>query len=952
MNAMSQRKRGPFAVSQPDQPPPTRPSEIAAQQNMTEAQAELLPRKQTGVITIGGTPAETFHETHGPAPPRVEQALTTIKPEVTFREALTGRVSRAFDFAPSLRRNRKLVQMWELARQSVDFHKRAVKESQRRTVGIMGDLANKPRQFEIARRYIEMKDFEYTAQTDRPVPNGMTLPEIRDEIARLTPLVQKDRGIGAMLGRYTRMMQAIAQEKIAEGAPPDIIKNRWFYPHEVMDYMDYNRVGRRMARGARSLGKVNDPHMKRRAGSERAINNDFLNVITQYFERVERHRMNVEFLGRVKQFFNQPEEFGRPFNPKEPEMEFVKWIDKTGFFSPRAKNLPERIVERIQAGLATDPEIAKAIGVTPEQFQRMLGGDLTFGQLTLPRGVAETLDKMATYQTPKWETGLLADANRFFKSSALFLRTIPFFKNNLIGDTEHVILVDPYSMSPTNKAFHRAYRDEWNVFRGGPETPDGKLSIAKSVTDSGYVAKEVRSDVKQLPEFSRLQKRGVTVKDAKYVGGRMWDIFTLQGMHQARENFVRRANFYTNLDRIRSGKPIVNGPIDISGYKDPIDAAARVSREIVGDYGKFTPSEQVLRNALLVPFYSFFHNNTQFYARALAAPEYRGRAGVIGTKAVARYAYNKAKFLAIIGGIYGTVHAWNNSGDRKEIEDRLPSWRKSTTHIVLGRDKDGKAIIDSAQTTLDDFFRTIGLDGVSPDMWLAFQGKKSWTSVLNKWGEQGRMGGIPAVGHLYDAIIERTGPAIKEPMVMVGRDPFPNPRQARAIPREAIPKAMLKNFGLNVPVSFYEAGKGMSGKSVRQVAEETLSPTGRTHVNAEKENYVEVMNLAREFKRSRGYSGNEGIEYGPNTKYLAAVGRAAQDRGRLSEEKALEELNSQPTASYEGVRTYIRNKNPVYSLPIHMRDAFVESLTPEEKKQLDRAMEYWKQTFGSIGERR
>lgn len=233
------------------------------------------------------------------------------------------------------------------------------------------------------------------------------------------------------------------------------------------------------------------------------------------------------------------------------------------------------------------------------------------------------------------------------------------------------------------------------------------------------------NDVSKLKEFERfknyskpktfeaLTKRILTipVRIVSSIGN------TEQAMTQYREDILRAAAFLNNYRKLKEGKPVRHWAGKIAhiteiAKDDKARAAAKISRETLGDYGKFTPFENdVIRQGLL-PFYSWMKINTHFWVHTPIEAAKEGGLGKFGVRVVPKIGLNIAKWLVRALWIYGVMYLWNHRDEEAEQKEAsLPFWLRAMPHVNIGD------WTMWGQTALSDFVEWADMERLAAIQW-------------------------------------------------------------------------------------------------------------------------------------------------------------------------------------------------------------------------------------------
>lgn len=202
------------------------------------------------------------------------------------------------------------------------------------------------------------------------------------------------------------------------------------------------------------------------------------------------------------------------------------------------------------------------------------------------------------------------------------------------------------------------------------------------------------SDTKVLDDGNRIlsaiSKSGDIIAAPKNIANAYFE--WIRKYSDLREGVLRYAAYKHFLDKIKAGeltgfagskKEVVQEVIDRLG---PEVGAARLSRDLLGDYGNLTEFGNFMRNHVAT-FYSFPEVNMKRYAHILAnIIDYarNDNDGVIKKSVVAT-----ANAAAILW-LYGLVGLWNLVQEQRDgLESDLSEHDRNEPHLTIGRYADG-----------------------------------------------------------------------------------------------------------------------------------------------------------------------------------------------------------------------------------------------------------------------
>ena len=377
--------------------------------------------------------------------------------------------------------------------------------------------------------------------------------------------------------------------------------------------------------------------------------------------------------------------------------------------------------------------------------------------------------------------------NTFVKGQILFnpLYTIPFHVQNFIGDATKVLVALPGALKPKYLA---GYWQEVIKAHNGVKSDLFDLAQKYGVIGSGWIGTDISALKTILPEIARAEISGA----AKFTANKAKQVWNLaQKAGAGREDWLRFALFQHLVDLQEQGQDITKYAIKdsqlISGISDPIARAAKVARDIAGDYKAIGKSGRIVSD-LLVPFYRWMHLNLPWWPRMVKEYAKKGQAGRLA------YALSAAAFP------YVAATLWNYSDDdRRKFEQSLPPWKRWNFHVNGLR---GKKMF-YVQLPLDDIMNFIGVNEDILDIQRFQRGYINAPElmkriVINSTYEPGlslinSIGGLPAV--IRDAIGWQTFPDFKDYRITdwkrkglnIASDIFGSPGQlGKQISREGI----------------------------------------------------------------------------------------------------------------------------------------------------------------------
>ena len=155
------------------------------------------------------------------------------------------------------------------------------------------------------------------------------------------------------------------------------------------------------------------------------------------------------------------------------------------------------------------------------------------------------------------------------------------------------------------------------------------------------------------------------------------------------ESIHRVAAYEEFLARIRRGERVYGAsiPETIDAESDPELKAARLSRELIGDYGNISEAGMAYRKGMY-PFFSFVEINAPRYVRLLRNAPLEGKSGA--ARGVAMGSARVVGRAAQVALIMSLIEAYNRLYHDEERKEILAQERSG---LILGRDAQGKVIV-------------------------------------------------------------------------------------------------------------------------------------------------------------------------------------------------------------------------------------------------------------------
>jgi len=602
--------------------------------------------------------------------------------------------------------------------------------------------------------------------------------------------------------------------------------------------------------------------------------------------------------------------------------------------------------------------------VADNALQRMIDGELNpkdveFRKIIakgrdliwiIPEGLADTLDKFIDYGDPS-HIGKVADkALSMWKQWILLnpFSVVRYNLNNMSGDLDAVLAYAPGIAG--KKYAHQAMKDLWKWHRRKnlPANVQKEIDEARKlgVIGSGFSVQEVDDALKILSMDKIVRDVILDEKpnwfNPKTYGEKYWKY--VQMFTALRENVLRLAAYRWFLENNNKQLYGASKPEEIDAITDPHEKAAKLARELLGDYGNLSKTGEWVRKRL-IPFYSWLEINTPRYVYLMRNSKYENRKAASATGKMAMVGGKKvimssASLALRASMLYGAVMLWNMTMFPDE-ERELGETGRNQLHIILGRREDGSIISIRFQGALSDALSWFGMEDWPYDVKDLIEGKKT---ILDKLKEAGK--------GVFNRTIHGLRPEIKMFAEQIsGKSYYPDATRGLPI-RDRLEHAM-KTFKLD-QLTGYRAVIGRPGRGK----------------NPDAPRAVQVMqHLVNDLQRILVYYADPGMLAYYDTRgmvfdWLAKEGDEKRYGGRPTSKANsfywykqamkfgdLEAAHRYLTKYYEkgGTErskiTSIRNAHPLSSIPKMRRKAFRDSLKPDQDEVLKRALKWYKKTY-------
>lgn len=323
--------------------------------------------------------------------------------------------------------------------------------------------------------------------------------------------------------------------------------------------------------------------------------------------------------------------------------------------------------------------------------------------------VAEAVGKLSGGGVAQWKYWKLFNPLGFIK----------YELNNLTGDFDVAFAYSPEIISKYSK---QAYQDLYDYHVNDKPLPaDMEELLQKGVLGSGYMLQdlaEMKPEVAVDALFGDfadgLKKKSTWLKN--FTNNYKRKVATI---NQVREDTLRLAAYRYFQEKLETGANVfgASDPKELALIPDKKDRAAKMARELLGDYGAISTGGRWLRRHML-PFWSWMEINAPRYVRMMKNARLEERdgtaarvAGAVGKKAVMQ----TGKFALLASTMPFFVNLFNRfmiAAGFVDEEDKRVIDARNQQHLLLYSTDEGRVISLRMQGALTDALEWFGAGSI------------------------------------------------------------------------------------------------------------------------------------------------------------------------------------------------------------------------------------------------
>jgi len=373
---------------------------------------------------------------------------------------------------------------------------------------------------------------------------------------------------------------------------------------------------------------------------------------------------------------------------------YVTWQPKKGHHFFMGLTVEERILEKAR-------EEDRALTTEEVKTAMIRGGRRQ--EWVIPAEIAATLDKIR----PDLEVNAIEDAwtqvQQSWKQWVLLnpVRFLRYNLNNSSGDIDVAFAYDPKIV--TKYAVQAAKDLHAHMKNRADSKVSAEILHATKLQVMGGLRLAEIQDISQAGIFSRFDRENASA--TMQAVDKYWK--SVRDFTDWRENVLRLAAYRYFLDKLNAnpggGVYGASKRYEVDAIQRTDEKAAKLARELIGDYGDISRGGQWIRRRL-IPFYSWIEINAPRYARLLANARHeedlKGRNGRLAGVAAKKGAGAVLSLGVRAHILYILTALWNRIffGD----EDEELRGQHKGHHIILGRRDDGTIVSLRFEGALSD----------------------------------------------------------------------------------------------------------------------------------------------------------------------------------------------------------------------------------------------------------
>jgi hypothetical protein len=800
--------------------------------------------------------------------------------------------------------------------------------------GLVGGLS--PKQREIFTKVVVLEDITKAVETGEIKGQGRELHfglknynEAQAELNKFRQVVDANPEIQAALNARRNLFNVLKQELVDyELLPKDVLTDERYYHRQTLDNLNRKRA---VGAGKRAVKMGKKSFQQERSGAVKDFNTEYLEsefeVLTDAISQLEiaktlRRLQNQ--LDLAPQIEAEARSRQMSFNDvlKEKQESFladhVVWNPNEGLNLFKVFSLPERALNKLLSG---------TLPVKDAPFREVLALGRK-AKWVIPRHIAETLNDVKMYSDRAAVAQLSGRLHNAWKRWQLFnpFSVVKYFINNLSGDLDITIAYNPKILK-----LARVAEKEVRGFQKGKSPPDMVEAIKLGVLDTGMTEVEI-------PDVKQKVFQGLIKGDQPNLIQRYWK--GAKGFNTWRENILRLAAYKHFKKELESGETLYGASrkkeMDALSTAPLPERAAKLARELIGDYGGISRAGEWIRQRL-ISFWSFQEINAPRYLRLMKNLAHEGRGSAKNTgrlaltsagKIGAGTAWRAAKLFTFANLLHGMVQLWNHTMFPEE-EAALSSEQAREGHIILGRRDDGTVRTMRFKGALVEALEWIGGENYVHQVTDMIKGK----SVAEKVQE------VPEViKDVPESFLSKIITSLRpEPKLLfeslTGRKLFPDPFKPRPI--RDTPEHILNAIHLDPVYRLITKRPTTIDREMAKILFYDADPG--------EGNYYTFRKLLSDYLEDQGED-LPGFIPTRRANALYFYKQSIKRKNTQAAERYFKEY-LELGGTHKGIARSIKLAHPLSGIPRRHRLGFVNSLDDDGKLVMQRAIDWWQDTY-------
>lgn len=607
----------------------------------------------------------------------------------------------------------------------------------------------------------------------------------------------------------------------------------------------------------------------------------------------------------------------------------IAWRPETGTKLAKAFSLADRVVDEVfrqgQASLqAQDLREVKQVvpgesWVIPQRVGQQLD-DVKGGPL---EGV---IGSYSARLLTRWKQWILLNP----------LRVVKYNLNNMSGDLDIATAYAP-EIWAKKRFLADSFRDLIKLHRGGEFKntqikEELEMWLRKGAIESGMTVYEIEDLTEQIGN-DRFLKDIVGVRNENVMKrfiSKYWN--GTKNFTRWRENLLRlaAARFFREKWQQEPGKFYgVSNKAEIDALDTVEDKAAKLGRELIGDYGNISQAGQYIRRRL-IPFYSWMEINAPRYAKLIRNLKHEGRTG--GAPGV--MAWKGSKLALKASALYTAINMLNYLVFPDE-EDDLKEFERRQLHMIIGKREDGEIMTLRFQGALSDALSWFGMESFHHDIKDVITDESSIQKQLVEAAKAAPTKAVfglrPEPKLLFETLTERKL--------------YPRPFEGGIPIRDKV-EHVLSTFSLG---GIYNrlAGKPSPNADepwvrgfihdIATLATYSTAPGESSYYSVKKKVYDYLDEQGHDRPAITPTNRSNALYYYRQALKYGDMEAAAKYRKKYQELGGTE----------AGISKSLKRAHPLAGLPKAERYSFRMSLDESDQRTLREAIEWWRKTYGS-----